>query len=172
MTSPLSTAQGASVPDPTRDYAPGEQRPLAAYAVLTGAFFAALAGAGAAARAQRREIDRPSLVDVLLHGLATQKASRLIAKDKVTSFLRAPFTRYQEPGGHGELEEAPRGDGLRYAIGELLVCPYCVAQWVAGGLAVGHVFAPRATRLLSAMWATQAIADGVQLAYSGGKQQT
>jgi hypothetical protein len=109
---------------------------------------------------------------VILHGLATQKASRLIAKDKVTSFLRAPFTRYQEPAGHGELEEAPRGDGLRYAVGELLVCPYCVAQWVAGGLAVGHVFAPRATRLVSAMWAAQAIADGIQIAYSGAKQQT
>ena len=172
MPNPVTTPGRTNVPNPAGDYAPGEQRPLAAYAVLTGAFFAALAGAGVAARAQRREIERPSLPDVVLHGLATQKASRLIAKDKVTSFLRAPFTRYQEPAGHGELEEAPRGDGLRYAIGELLVCPYCIAQWVAGGLAVGHVFAPRATRLLSAMWATQAIADGVQLTYSGAKQQT
>jgi hypothetical protein len=32
--------------------------------------------------------------------------------------------------------------------------------------------APRTTRLLSAMWAAQAVADGVQLAYSAGKQQT
>jgi hypothetical protein len=32
--------------------------------------------------------------------------------------------------------------------------------------------APRTTRLLSAMWAAQAIADGVQLAYSAGEQQT
>src|SRR5687768_10371850 len=87
-------------------------------------------------------------------------------------FLRAPFTRYQAPAGHGELEEAPRGRGMQYAIGELLVCPYCLAQWVAGGFAVGHVFAPRTTRLLSAMWAAQAIADGVQLAYSAGEQQT
>jgi hypothetical protein len=140
--------------------------------VLTGAFFAALAGAGAAAAAQGRDIDRPSAIDVILHGLATQKVSRLIAKDKVTSFVRAPFTRYPEPAAHGELEEAPRGEGLRYAMGELLVCPYCMAQWVAGGLAVGHVLAPRATRLVSAMWASQAIADGIQLAYSGAKQQT
>ena len=158
--------------DPTAGYAPGEGRPLAAYAVLSTGFLAGLAGALAAARATGRAIDRPGMADVVLGGLATQKVSRLIAKDKVTSFLRAPFTRYQEPAGHGELEEAPRGRGMQYAIGELLVCPYCLAQWVAGGFAVGHVFAPHTTRLLSAMWAAQAIADGVQLAYSAGEQQT
>jgi hypothetical protein len=169
VTSDVSEIRSA---DPSAGYAPGEGRPLAAYAVLTTGFFAGLAGAVAGARATGREIDRPGVADVVLGGLATQKVSRLIAKDKVTSFLRAPFTRYQDPAGHGELEEAPRGEGLRYAVGELLVCPYCMAQWVAGGLAVGHVFAPRATRLLSAMWAAQAIADGVQLAYSAGEQKT
>jgi hypothetical protein len=158
--------------DPTAGYAPGERRPLASYALLTGAFAASLGGALAAARASGREIDRPAPFDLVLHGLATQKLSRLIAKDKVTSFMRAPFTRYQEASGQGELEEAPRGDGMRYAVGELLVCPYCVAQWVAGGLAVGHVFAPRTTRFLSAMWAAQAIADGVQVAYSAGENLT
>jgi hypothetical protein len=156
--------------DPTTGYAPADQRPLAAYTVLSGAFFAALAGAVATAHAQGREVDRPGVVDVVLHGLATQKVSRLIAKDKVTSFVRAPFTRYQEPRGQGEIEEEPRGDGMRYAVGELLVCPYCVGQWVAGALAVGHVFAPRTTRMLSAMWAAQAIADGVQIAYSGQQE--
>jgi hypothetical protein len=155
--------------DPTAGYAPQDERPLAAYTVLSGAFFAALGGAVAAAHAQGREVDRPGVADVVLHGLATQKVSRLIAKDKVTSFIRAPFTRYQEPSGQGELEEAARGRGLRLATGELLVCPYCVAQWVAGAFAVGHVFAPRTTRLLSAMWAAQAIGDGVQLAYASGQ---
>jgi hypothetical protein len=153
-------------------YAPGQERPLAAYTVLTGAFFAALGGSLLAARAGRREIDRPGALDLALNGLAIQKVSRLIAKDKVTSFARAPFTRFQEASGQGEVEEAPRGDGLRYAVGELLVCPYCVAQWVAGGFAVGHVFAPKTTRFLSAMWAAQAVADGVQLAYSAGEAQT
>jgi hypothetical protein len=157
---------------PTAGYAPGEQRPLGSYALLTSAFFATLGGALAAARAGGREIDRPTALDLVIHGLATQKASRLLAKDKVTSFIRAPFTRFQEGSGHGELEEAPRGDGMRYAIGELLVCPYCLAQWVAGGIAVGHVFAPRTTRFLSAMWAAQAIADGVQVAYSAGENLT
>lgn len=160
----------AAAPEASAGYAPGEHRPLAAYAILSGAFATTMGGALAAARARGRALDRPALADVALAALATQKVSRLLAKDKVTSFLRAPFTRFQETAGHGELEEAPRGEGLRYATGELLVCPYCLGQWVAGGLAVGWVFAPGVTRLLSAMWAAEALADGVQLAYSAAHQ--
>src|SRR4051794_20089448 len=144
------------------EYRHGEQRPLGSYAVLSGAFFAALGGALAAARASGREIDRPGMADVALGALATQKLSRLIAKDKVTSFARAPFTRFQDTAGHGEVEEEARGDGLRFAVGELVLCPYCISQWVAGGIAVGWVVAPRTTRLLSAMWAAQSVADGLQ----------
>jgi hypothetical protein len=159
------------VPDPTSGYAPGEQRPLAAYAVLSGSFFASLAAALAAARIAVLQLDRPAAADIVIYGLATQKVSRLLAKDKVTSFLRAPFTRFQESAGYGELEEAPRGGGLRYAVGELLVCPYCLAQWVVGAITIGAVFAPRTTRVLSAMWAAQAIADGAQLAYSAAEER-
>jgi hypothetical protein len=158
--------------DPSAGYAPGAGRPLAAYGALTVGFFGLLSAALIAGRATGREIDRPGLADVALGGLAVQKLSRLITEDKVTSFIRAPFTRFQEPSGQGELEEAPRGEGMRYAVGELLVCPYCIGQWVAGGLAAGWILAPGTTRLLSAMWAAQGLADGVQLAYAAGKQQT
>ena len=161
-----------TVPDPTSDYSPSEQRPLAAYAVLSSSFFASLAGAVAAAHRGGRRFERPTASDIVIYGLATQKVSRLLAKDKVTSFLRAPFTRYQEPAGHGELEEAPRGEGLRYAVGELLVCPYCLAQWVIGAITVGSLYAPRTTKVVTAMWAAQAIADGAQLAYSAAEQRT
>ena len=65
------------------------------------------------------------MADIALGALATQKLSRLISKDKVTSFVRAPFTRFEEKAGHGEVFEEPRGTGLRYATGELLVCRYC-----------------------------------------------
>lgn len=34
--------------------------------------------------------------DLVLLGVATFKLSRLISKDRVTAFLRAPFTRFQE----------------------------------------------------------------------------
>src|SRR3954447_774152 len=104
-----------------------EHRPLAGYAALSVAFGVALAGSVAAARAAGRELpERLSAQDIVLAGIATHKVSRLAAKDKVTSFLRAPFTRFQGTAGQGELEDEPRGGGLRYAVGELLVCPYCL----------------------------------------------
>jgi hypothetical protein len=156
------------------DYAPDDDhRPLAGYTALSSTFGVALVGALASTRVTGRELpERLSTQDLVVAGIATHKISRLVAKDKVTSFVRAPFTRFQEKTGQGELEEAPRGHGLQHAIGELLVCPYCLAQWIAGGFAVGYVYAPRATRLLAGLWTIHAIADGAQLAYSAAQQRT
>jgi hypothetical protein len=145
-----------------------EHRPLGGYAVLSGTLAAAFAGALAGAELPERLSGR----DIVLAGVATHKLSRLLAKDKVTSFLRAPFTRFQEPAGKGELEEQPRGTGLRLATGELLVCPYCVAQWIAAGFAVGYVRAPRLTRLLAGMYTAYAISDALQFAYLAAEERT
>ena len=103
--------------------------------------------------------------DALTMGMAAHKLSRLITKDRVTSFLRAPFVHYKERDGHGEVSEEPRGEGLRKAIGELLVCPYCVGQWVVAGLGVGMVAAPRFTRLVTFVYTAETISDFLQLAY-------
>ncbi len=43
-----------------------------------------------------------------------------------------------------------RGKGIRHAVGELITCPFCTAQWVATAYAAGLVFAPHATRLAGA----------------------
>jgi hypothetical protein len=153
-------------------YAPHEHRPLVAYAGLTAAFGAAFGGSLVALWATGRELpERLSAGDLALLGVATHKVSRLLARDKVTSFLRAPFTQFQESAGHGELEEAPRGTGLRYAAGELLVCPYCLAQWVAAGFAVGLVAAPRSTRLVAGVYAAETLSDFLQLAYKAAEDR-
>jgi uncharacterized protein DUF1360 len=145
-----------------------EHRPLAGYAALSGA----LAAAFAAGLVRAPLPERIGAQDIVLAGVATHKLSRLLAKDKVTSFLRAPFTEFQEPSGKGEIEEKPRGRGLRLATGELLVCPYCVAQWIAAGFTVGFVRAPRLTRLLAGMYTMYAISDGLQFAYLAADEQT
>lgn len=151
---------------------PGEQRPLSGYVGLSSTFALALGGALVVLRAAGRELpERPGVADLALIGVATHKVSRLLAKDRVTSFMRAPFTRYQEAGGHGELEEEPRGRGLRYAIGELLVCPYCLAQWVAAGFAVGLVAAPRPTRFVAGVYVAETVSDFLQLAYKAGEDR-
>jgi hypothetical protein len=106
-----------------------------------------------------------------LAGAATHKLSRLIAKDRVTSFIRAPFVRYQGSKGHGELDEEARGEGLRRAIGELLICPYCLGQWTAAGIGVGSVAAPRFTRLVTFVYAAETIGDFLQLAYLAAEER-
>lgn len=154
----------------TAHYAPGEERPLASYAVLVSVYSA---GTGAALMALRacghRLPERVPAADLLLVGVATHKLSRLLAKDKVTSFVRAPFTQFQAAGGQGEVEERAYGDGLRGAAGELLICPYCLAQWVATGLTLGLVGAPRLTRLLSSVLVMHSISDALQIAYRAGE---
>jgi hypothetical protein len=146
-----------------------EHRPLAGYALLSGGFVAGLAGGLLTARDLPQDI---AARDIVLAGVATHKLSRLITKDKVTGFLRAPFTRFQEPSGHGEVEEAPRGRGLRYAAGELLVCPYCVGLWVAGTFVLGYVHAPRLTRLIAALLTVHGVSDALQLAYKAAEERS
>jgi hypothetical protein len=94
-----------------------------------------------------------------------------MAKDKVTSVLRAPFTRYEGKGGPAEIEEEPRGKGMRRALGELLLCPYCLDQWVATGFVAGGVFAPRVTRLVASTFTVVALADFLQIVYKRGQQK-
>ncbi len=153
-------------------YAPGQERPLGSYAILTGTYAGALAGSLVALRARGHELpERFTTADVLLVGIASHKLSRLIAKDKVTSFVRAPFTRFQKSSGHGEVEEQPYGHGLRLAAGELLACPYCVAQWVATGLTLGLIGAPRLTRLLSTIFVAHTVSDFLQVAYRAAEDE-
>jgi hypothetical protein len=149
-----------------------EEIPLGSYALLIGIFNAGLAGSLLVARLSGRDLPpRLGWSDVALFGVATHRLSRLLAKDKVTAALRAPFTEYQEKGAPAEVEERARGDGFRRAIGELVLCPYCLDQWVATAFVSGSVFAPRLTRLLAGIFGSVAIADFLQVAYRAAQNR-
>jgi len=145
--------------------------PLAEYAGFIGVYAAAFAGMLAAAQASRRPLPRLGWGDVALLGTATHKLSRLVSKQKVAAPLRAPFTELEGRAGPSEVDEHPRGNGLRQATGELLLCPYCLDQWVAGGFVAGSVFAPRATRLVASLFASVAVADFLQVAYRASQER-
>ena len=148
-------------------YKAGEERPLGGYVATMGTYAASVAAlVGAGALAGRRLPERVEPYDVVLLGVATHKLSRLVAKDTVTAPLRAPFTEFAGPQGQGELHEEVRGHGLRHTIGELLTCPFCLAQWMATGFAAGLVFAPRATRLVAATFSAVALSDALQNIYA------
>jgi Protein of unknown function (DUF1360) len=148
------------------DYAPPASRPpMGSYAALTGIFGAGLLGFIAAARRNPGLPERLDAADTLLVGVGAHKLSRLIAKDKVTSFLRAPFRRYSDEAGPAELEEQTRGTGPRAAVGEMLGCPYCLDLWAATALSAGLVVAPRETRFVGGILNALTIADFMQVAY-------
>ena len=107
----------------------------------------------------------------MLVACATHKLSRLIAKDAVTSPIRAPFTQFAGPSGDAELAEEVRGDGVKHAVGELITCPFCLAQWIASGFVFGLIFAPRATRLAAATMTAVAGSDFLQLTYAWGQRK-
>jgi len=142
-----------------------EEQLLAEYAFML-AFFAASAAALTGLAVEKDKLPkRPSLFDLALLGVATHKLSRILAKDRITGILRAPFVCYIKSAGHGEVEEEPRGRGIQRGIGQLVSCPYCMAPWCATALAFGFLFAPRIARFFAGILTTVAASDFLHKAY-------
>lgn len=136
-----------------------------------GAYAATLSGFGLWFRNSGHELPESIATrDLVLITIASHKLSRLITRDRVTSAIRAPFTRFQEDAGTGEVNEAARGRGMRRAIGELLVCPYCLGLWIATTFVSGLLVAPRATRVASSTFVVLAGEDALQIAYAKAQQ--
>lgn len=154
-------------------YAPPEERPpLLAYSVAMAVFNGLFGAALLLARRRGRELpERPAVGDIVLVGVASHKLSRLIGKDKVTSPIRAPFTELEGRGGPGELEEASRGTGARKAMGELIVCPYCLGLWVVAAFSIGLLFAPRLTRFVASVFTALTASDFLQIAYKAAEEK-
>ena len=143
-----------------------EQLPTGDYTALVAVFNGVLATVLLAQKCRREPLpERVEPQDLALFALATQKLSRVITKDKVTAAFRAPFTEIEGKGGAGELEERPRGRGLRRAIGDLITCPFCLGTWIASGFIYGQIFSPRLTRTVASIFAVGSIADFLQQAY-------
>jgi hypothetical protein len=150
-----------------REYTQGTDRPLAGDLGAMGVYVGAVTAGIAAVRASGRPLpDRIPPGDALLLTLATFRLARRLAKDPVTSPLRAPFTQFHGPSGHAEIaEEVREHGGVKHAVGELLTCPFCLAQWVGTALVLGYAAAPKATRLAALTMSVVAGADVLQFAY-------
>ena len=137
---------------------------MGGHAVLTAAFNGSVAAYTLAQRRSGRSLpERLPPGDLMLLSIGTYKLSRLIAKDRVMSWARAPFTRLQgESERPGEVSEEPRGTGLQHAIGELLVCPFCLGQWIGTGLFLTYLREPRLGRTIAAALTIVAGSDLLQ----------
>ena len=156
----------------TREKKECDEQLLAEYASLLGFYVASVAVLTGMAMEQDRLPKRFGLLDLALLGIATHKLSRIVAKDRITSILRAPFVNYIRSAGAGEVEEEPRGRGIQRGIGHLVSCPYCMAPWCATVLSFGLVFAPRVTRFFAGILGSVAISDFLHRAYLAAKEKT
>jgi len=146
-----------------------EEQLLAEYAALLTFYITTVAVLTGAAVRHDRLPKRFSPLDLALLAIATHKLSRIVAKDRITGVLRAPFVDYICSAGAGEVDEEPRGRGIQRGIGNLISCPYCMAPWCATALAFGLVFAPRTTRFFASILASVAASDFLQRAYLAAK---
>jgi hypothetical protein len=148
-------------------YAGDEDRPLGGLLGAMAVYGTVVTAAAAAVKASGRDLpDRIPLGDAALLTIGTFRLARRIAKDPITSPLRAPFTTLRGTSGEAELmEEVREHGGVKHAIGELITCPFCLAQWVATGFVFGYATAPRATRLAALTMTMVAGSDMLQFAY-------
>jgi hypothetical protein len=145
-------------------YSPDKPVAMSGHAALTALFNGSVAAYALAHRRSGRELpERLPAGDLVLLSIGTYKLSRLIAKDRIMSFARAPFTRLQgESERPGEVSEEPRGGGLQHAVGELLVCPYCLGQWVGTAFLATYLREPRVARTVAAAFTIVAGSDLLQ----------
>ena len=143
-----------------------EEQLLTEYATLLAFYLTSVAVLTGIAAGQKRLPRKFGALDIALLGIATHKLSRIVAKDRITGILRAPFVSYVRSAGAGEVEEEPRGRGFQRGIGHLISCPYCMAPWCATALGFGVLFAPRVTRFFAGILVSVATSDFLHRAYA------
>jgi Protein of unknown function (DUF1360) len=137
--------------------------PYGAYAGIMASFVGGLAASGGIAKLLGRDPREHTTLDFAILSLAAFKASRTIARDEVTSFLREPFVAGVAKEG---AEDPVESGDLRQAIGELVTCSRCIGTWVAAGLSATQIVAPQFGRLLTWTLATAGANDFLQAAFA------
>ena len=127
-----------------------EERPLKGYATLTTTFWTVFLVFVVVARGRIPE--RFPLGDFLRIALSSYKMSRVVAKDEVTTFIRAPVTEDAQA-------QQPKKEGMAAALGELVTCPYCLGLWFTSSLAYAHVLFPRQARFATTIFGSYAVTD-------------
>ncbi|MGI8825360.1 MAG: DUF1360 domain-containing protein [Chloroflexota bacterium] len=104
-------------------------------------------------RRSRHPLEQVSALDVALLSIATLRLSKTISEDEITKVVRDPVVE------ETETYRQPEGEGLRFSLGRLLLCPTCIGTWVAALLTYSlHLF-PRYTRPFLAMMSASGISQ-------------
>jgi hypothetical protein len=140
------------------------REPLVDYAVVIGTFLTCGAVAVTSAVRHGRAPQSVRAVDLVLLGLATARLARLVAREKVTRAVRAPFTDVAPGAKPDEVREEPRPETR--AMGELVLCSRCVGVWAGAAFVLAFAWAPAATRLVGMALTASLISDVVNLEVS------
>ena len=129
------------------------------YAALNAVYGALLAGVVIATRdGSGRDPVRAS--ELLPLGAATFTVSKVVARERIGTWVREPFVDDALHGGQ------PRGSRIQRALGELVTCSRCVGAWSALGVVGLRVASPRAGRVVAAVLATSAVNDFLQAGFA------
>ena len=129
------------------------------YMALNAVFAALLAGVVVAARAKTRAHEPLGSRDLAVTGAASFALSKVIARERIGTWVREPFVEEEEDGGR------PRGRGLRHATGELLTCTRCVGAWSALALVGLRLTSPATGRVVNDVLAVSAMNDWLQASF-------
>jgi hypothetical protein len=128
------------------------------YAALSAGWGAML---GALLVAARDKGDEPvRATEIVPLGIATFALAKLVSKEKVDAWVREPFVEETADG------RRPKGEGLRYAVGEMLTCTRCVGVWSALGLTALRVVRPREARVVTTVLGASAVNDVAQAGFA------
>ena len=86
-----------------------------------------------------------SVFEFILLCLASFRLTRLIVFDTITTFIRKPFHEISEETNENGVVETYlniKGTGLKFWIGELLSCYWCVAVWASIFLFFSYIYIP------------------------------
>jgi hypothetical protein len=129
------------------------------YAALNAVYAGLLAGMVIALR-DRADHDPVRPTELVSLGAATFAVSKVVAREKIGTWVREPFVEDAVHGGR------PRGNRIQRALGELVTCSRCVGAWSALGVVGLRVASPRAGRVVAAVLATSAVNDFLQAGFA------
>lgn len=129
------------------------------YGAINAVYATLFAGLLLATRGRDAEAERILGAELLPLTAATFSISKIIAREKVGSWVREPFV--DDPVGR----KRPRGGRLQRALGELVTCTRCVGAWTALGLVGVRLAHPRTGRTVTAVFATAGLNDFMQAGF-------
>jgi hypothetical protein len=153
-TEPVTFPHPAEAP-PRRHDAPAEPADYAAINAVYGALMTALV-LTTRERAREEPISGRELLPI---AAATFALSKVIAREKIGSWVREPFV--EDPVG----ARRPRGRRLQRAVGELVTCTRCIGAWSALGVVGLRLASPESGRIVTNVLAASAANDWMQAGF-------